>query len=165
MDAETAMQHALAQAALAASQGEVPVGAVLLDDQGQIIGKGHNQVITLHDPTAHAEIMALRDAAHRQGNYRLPDTTLVVTLEPCLMCMGALFNARVARIIYGASDPKTGVCGSVLDIPAQKALNHHAQVQGGVLADSCAALLRDFFLQRRKSGSVTHAPGTDAPEL
>ncbi|HLR12514.1 MAG TPA: tRNA adenosine(34) deaminase TadA [Burkholderiaceae bacterium] len=164
MDLEKVMLQALEQAAMAADQGEVPVGAVLLDAQGRVIGTGRNQVISLHDPTAHAEIMALRDAGRHLQNYRLPGTTLVVTLEPCLMCMGALFNARVARIVYGASDPKTGVCGSVLDIPAETALNHHAQIRGGVLADACATVLRDFFSRRRQPGNPTPEPGDEASE-
>ncbi len=143
------MALALEQAALAAEIGEVPVGAVVLDADGVVIGCGYNRTITDHDPTAHAEIVALRDAARRVGNYRLPGTRVYVTLEPCTMCMGAMVHARVAHVVFGAADPKTGACGSVLDIASLGQINHHTQVTGGVMADTCGALLSDFFRQRR----------------
>ncbi len=128
--------------------GEVPVGAVVVKD-GEIIGRGFNAPISRHDPSAHAEIQALRDAAERVGNYRLVDCELFVTLEPCLMCAGAMMHARISRVVYGASDFKTGACGSVLDVFAEQRLNHHTAVQGGVLAAECSALLSNFFAQRR----------------
>jgi tRNA(adenine34) deaminase len=143
------MRDALSLAREAASYGEVPVGAVVVSPQGLIVGRGFNQPIARHDPTAHAEIMALRDAAVRVGNYRLPGHTLVVTLEPCAMCAGAMMHARIARVVFGATDPKTGVCGSVVDLFAEKRLNHHAQVVGGVCAEDCGALLTGFFAARR----------------
>jgi tRNA(adenine34) deaminase len=116
---------------------------------GEIIGRGFNAPISRHDPSAHAEIQALRDAAERVGNYRLVDCELFVTLEPCLMCAGAMMHARISRVVYGASDFKTGACGSVLDVFAEQRLNHHTAVQGGVLAAECSALLSNFFAQRR----------------
>lgn len=143
------MRAAIAQAQLASIQGEVPVGAVVVKD-GAIIATGYNRPIGGHDPTAHAEIMALRRAAEILGNYRLPGCELYVTLEPCLMCAGAMMHARMARVIFGASDYKTGVAGSVLNIFEQTKLNHHAVVLGGVLADDCAQLLKDFFAHRRR---------------
>lgn len=143
------MQIALQQAQLAAELGEVPVGAVIVKDQ-QIIAVAHNQPIALHDPSAHAEIQAMRLAAKILGNYRLTDCTLYVTLEPCAMCAGAIQHARLAHLVYGASDPKTGACGSVVDLMADKKLNHHTQVLAGVMASECGALLSDFFKQRRK---------------
>ena len=142
------MREALALARQAAACDEVPVGAVLVRD-GEILGRGFNQPIGRHDPSAHAEIMALRDAAARLGNYRLPGTTLYVTLEPCAMCVGAIFHARVEKVYFGAADPKTGVAGSVFDLFADLRLNHHATVTGGLLADECAALLSAFFAARR----------------
>lgn len=142
------MGEALAQARLAEQAGEVPVGAVLVRD-GEIVGRGFNAPISRHDPSAHAEMMALRDAAQRLGNYRLVDCELYVTLEPCLMCAGAIMHARVARVVYGASDPKTGACGSVLDAFAELRLNHHAAVTGGVLAEECGRQLSSFFARRR----------------
>jgi tRNA(adenine34) deaminase len=142
------MGEALAQARLAEQAGEVPVGAVLVKD-GEIVGRGFNAPISRHDPSAHAEMMALRDAAQRLGNYRLVDCELYVTLEPCLMCAGAIMHARVARVVYGASDPKTGACGSVLDAFAELRLNHHAVVTGGVLAEECSTQLSSFFARRR----------------
>ena len=144
------MQLALAQARLAAEAGEVPVGAVLVH-QGQIIASAHNAPVGTHDPTAHAEIRALRDAASRLGNYRLEDCELYVTLEPCPMCAGAMLHARLKKVVYGAPDPKTGAAGSVLNLFAQTQLNHQTQVQGGVLAESCAAVLQDFFQDRREA--------------
>lgn len=144
------MHLALVQARLAYQAGEVPVGAIITDAQGEQIAAGFNQTISTTDPTAHAEIVALRQAAKVLSNYRLPGLTVYVTLEPCLMCMGALFNARIERIVFGARDAKTGVCGSVLTLQDDTRLNHHAQVQGGVLADECVALLRQFFRERRE---------------
>lgn len=142
------MQLALAQAALAGAAGEVPVGAVVIRD-GVVIACGHNAPIANHDPSAHAEMQALRAAARILGNYRLPECELFVTLEPCAMCAGAMLHARLKRVVFGASDPKTGAAGSVVDLFAQARLNHQTAVQGGVLAQSCAAVLQDFFKQRR----------------
>ena len=142
------MQLAIAEAGRALALGEVPVGAVVVKD-GVVIATGYNHPIAMHDPTAHAEIMALRAASRVLGNYRLPGCELYVTLEPCAMCSGAMMHARLARVVYGASDPKTGVCGSVLDLFAQPTLNHHTEVIGGVLAEQCGALLKDFFAERR----------------
>ena len=143
------MREALALARRAAAEGEVPVGAVLVRD-GTAIGAGWNRPIASHDPTAHAEIGALRDAAQRVGNYRLPGTTLYVTLEPCPMCAGAIVHARVARVVYGASDPRTGAAGSVFDLlPSDARFNHRTLCDGGVLAPECGELLREFFRARR----------------
>jgi len=143
------MQRALALAERAAAKGEVPVGAVLVRD-GEVIGEGWNCPIGTQDPSAHAEIRALRDAGARVGNYRLPDTTLYVTLEPCPMCASALIHARVRRVVYGAADPKGGACGSVFDLlPSDGRFNHLTEVTGGVLADACGELLRAFFRERR----------------
>ncbi len=142
------MRQALDLARQAAACDEVPVGALVVLD-GEIIGRGSNQPIGRHDPTAHAEIVALRSAAMAVGNYRIPGATLYVTLEPCAMCAGAMIHARVARVVFGASDPKTGVAGSVIDLFAETRLNHHAQIQGGVLADECSALLSQFFAVKR----------------
>jgi tRNA(adenine34) deaminase len=142
------MREALSLAREAATADEVPVGAVVVMD-GEIIGRGFNQPIGRHDPTAHAEVMALRDAAARVGNYRLPGSTLYVTLEPCVMCSGAIMHARVGRVVFGATDPKTGAAGSVVDLFAEARLNHHADIVGGVLAEECGALLSSFFAARR----------------
>lgn len=143
------MQRALELARQAWQEGEVPVGAVLVSAEGEILGEGRNRTIGDHDPTAHAEVVALRDAGFKQANYRLPGATLYVTLEPCTMCIGAMLHARLARIVYGATDPKTGACGSVLDIPAHEQLNHQTRVEAGVLADECSAMLKAFFRERR----------------
>lgn len=143
------MREALALAVLAAESAEVPVGAVVVKD-GVVVGRGHNRPVSGHDPTAHAEVMALRDAAARFGNYRLTDCALYVTLEPCVMCAGAIMHARVARVVYGAGDPKSGACGGVVNLFSEKRLNHHAAVVGGVLADEAVRLLRDFFAVRRQ---------------
>lgn len=148
MTDEQAMLLALAQARLAAEDGEVPVGAVVVQ-AGRVVGVGRNAPIGSHDPTAHAEIVALRAAAMALGNYRLDGCELFVTLEPCAMCSGAMLHARLARVVYGAADPRTGAAGSVLDLFAQAALNHHTQVVGGVLAEQGGGLLQDFFRQRR----------------
>ncbi len=142
------MREALKLAEQAALAGEVPVGAVVVKD-GEIVGRGFNAPISRHDPSAHAEIAALRDAAQRIGNYRLVGCELFVTLEPCVMCVGAMFHARIARVVFGAKDYKTGAAGSVLDLFAQSQINHHATIQGGVLADECGKTLTDFFAMRR----------------
>lgn len=142
------MDEALALARAAGARGEVPVGAVVVR-QGRVIGRGGNAPIAGNDPTAHAEIAALRDAARAVGNYRLVGSALYSTLEPCAMCAGAILHARIARVVYGARDPKSGVCGSVLDLFAERRLNHHAVVVGGVRADACGALLSSFFAARR----------------
>lgn len=147
------MRLALAQAQSAAEAGEVPVGAVVVrrgPDGHEVIATGRNAPITAHDPTAHAEIQALRAAAEKLGNYRLPDCTLYVTLEPCAMCAGAMLHARLARVVYGARDPKTGVAGSVFDLFSFTQLNHQTQVEGGVLAEECGAALQAFFRLRRE---------------
>ena len=144
------MQLALDLATQAALNGEVPVGAIVLKD-GVVIGRGSNAPVGLHDPTAHAEIIAMREAATYLGNYRLVDCTLYVTLEPCAMCSGAMQHARIARLVYGASDPKTGACGSVVNLMSEPKLNHHTEVLGGVLAEQCGAVLTVFFKQRRLS--------------
>lgn len=155
---EQYMALALEQAQLAWDHGEVPVGAVVVCD-GAVIATGFNQPIGTHDPTAHAEIVALRAAAAKVGNYRLPDCTLYVTLEPCVMCSGAMMHARLARVVYAATDPKTGACGSVLDLFAHGQLNHHAEVVGGVLAGAASAMLKAFFAERR---AAARAPGQAA---
>jgi tRNA(adenine34) deaminase len=153
------MRRALALAARAQADGEVPVGAVLVRD-GTVIGEGWNHPIGSHDPTAHAEIAALRDAAARAGNYRLPGTTLYVTLEPCPMCAGAIVHARVARVVYGAADPRSGAAGSVFDLlPSDARFNHRADCEGGVLAEECGDQLRAFFRSRRAG-----ADGSGTPE-
>lgn len=144
------MQQAIAQAHNAWALGEVPVGAVIVKD-GQVIATGFNQPIGTHDPTAHAEIMALRAAATILGNYRLPGCELYVTLEPCVMCAGAMMHARLARVVFGAPDPKTGACGSIVNLFEQERLNHHTVVTGGVLADECGTLLKSFFAERRRA--------------
>jgi tRNA(adenine34) deaminase len=140
------MEEALALARQAMAAGEVPVGAV--------IGRGFNQPISSHDPTAHAEIVALRDAGAHLANYRLIGCQLFVTLEPCAMCAGAMLHSRIARVVYGARDPKTGACGSVVDLFAEARLNYHTEVQGGLLGENAAALLQAFFSERRASGQV-----------
>jgi tRNA(adenine34) deaminase len=142
------MRAALELAAAAAAVGEVPVGAVVVKD-GQIVGRGSNRPIGSSDPTAHAEIVALREAASRLGNYRLPGCELFVTLEPCAMCVGAMLHARLARVVFGARDPKTGACGSVVALSAEAKLNHQTAFEGGVLTEECGALLRRFFADRR----------------
>ena len=147
---EIFMQQALALARRAEAEGEVPVGAVVVRD-GEVIGEGWNRPIGLQDPTAHAEVMALRDAARRVGNYRLPGSQLYVTLEPCPMCAGAVVHARVARVVFGASDPRSGAAGSVFDLlPSDRRFNHYTEVAGGVLAAESAELLRQFFRARRR---------------
>ena len=144
------MREALALADQAAERGEVPVGALVISGEGLVIGHGFNSPISTSDPTGHAEILAMREAATRLGNYRLIDCTLYVTLEPCAMCAGAIMHARIARVVYGAADPKTGACGSVVDLFAERRLNHHATVTAGVLAAECGGMLSAFFAARRK---------------
>jgi tRNA(adenine34) deaminase len=146
------MGEALALARAAGQRGEVPVGAIVVRD-GAIIGRGGNAPIAASDPTAHAEIAALRDAGRALGNYRLPGCELYVTIEPCAMCAGAILHARIARVVFGARDPKTGACGSVIDLFAEARLNHHAQVIAGVRADECGALLSQFFAARRNANA------------
>ncbi|MDR2239945.1 MAG: tRNA adenosine(34) deaminase TadA [Zoogloeaceae bacterium] len=148
MTDEDFMTEALRLAREGGAAGEVPVGAVVVKD-GEIIGRGFNAPILRHDPTAHAEIAALREAASRIGNYRLPGCALYVTLEPCAMCAGAILHARIARVVFGARDPKTGAAGSVVDLFDEKRLNFHAVVKEGVLAEECGALLSAFFAARR----------------
>jgi tRNA(adenine34) deaminase len=150
MTDEEFMLEALALARRAAEAGEVPVGAVVVKD-GAVVGRGHNQPVSGRDPTAHAEVVALRDAAANIGNYRLVDCALYVTLEPCAMCAGAIMNARVSRVVYGAADPKAGACGSVVDLFAEGRLNHHAKVAGGVMAAEAGKLLQGFFAARRRA--------------
>jgi len=144
------MREALSLARQAAGSGEVPVGAVVVKDGG-VVGRGYNRPVSGKDPTAHAEVMALRDAADRIGNYRLGECALYVTLEPCAMCAGAIMHARVSRVVYGAADPKSGACGSVVDLFAESRLNHHATIIGGVMAEEAAKLLQDFFAARRRA--------------
>jgi tRNA(adenine34) deaminase len=146
--AEFWMQEALEEARKAEAEGEVPVGAILLVNE-KIVGRGHNHSIRAHDPSAHAEILALRHGAHSMRNYRLPGSILVVTIEPCAMCAGAMIHARVDELIYGASDPKTGAIDSHLHLANAQHLNHKIEVTSGVLADQCSALLKCFFESRR----------------
>jgi len=146
------MGEALALARVAEARGEVPVGAVIIKD-GEIVGRGGNAPIAAVDPTAHAEISALRDAGRRLGNYRLAGCDLYVTIEPCAMCAGAILHARIARVVFGAHDPKTGACGSVIDLFAEPRLNHHTTVTGGVLAAECGTLMSEFFTARRESST------------
>lgn len=148
MDDSEFMGLALDLAREAGAAGEVPVGALIVWG-GKVVGRGFNQPVGRHDPTAHAEIMALRDAATHLGNYRLPGCSLYVTLEPCAMCAGAIMHARIDRVVFGARDPKTGAAGSVIDLFAESRLNHHTSIVGGVLADECGGLLSSFFGARR----------------
>jgi tRNA(adenine34) deaminase len=148
MNDEFFMREALSMARSAECLGEVPVGAVIVRD-GEIIGRGFNSPIGDTDPTAHAEIAALRDAARHCDNYRLPGCELFVTLEPCAMCAGAILHARIARVVYGARDPKSGAHGGVVDLFAVERINHHTEIVGGILADECARILSDFFTERR----------------
>jgi tRNA(adenine34) deaminase len=149
MGDEQFMREALTLAKRAAGAGEVPVGAVVVKD-GEVVGRGYNQPVSGNDPTAHAEVVALREAAEHIGNYRLGECELYVTLEPCVMCAGAIMHARLGRVIYGAADPKSGACGSVVDLFAMDRLNHHATIVGGVMAVESAKLLQEFFTARRK---------------
>lgn len=150
MTDEEAMLLAIEEARLALDHEDVPIGAVVVTADGRVIGRGHNQREKLNDPTAHAEILALREAAATLGSWRVLDSALVVTLEPCAMCAGAAVLARVPRVVYGATDPKAGAAGSVLEVLAEPRLNHRPQVTGGVLKDQCATLLTDFFGARRR---------------
>jgi tRNA(adenine34) deaminase len=150
---ESFMREALLLATQAAACDEVPVGAVVVCD-GMIVGRGYNQPISRKDPSAHAEIMALRDAAARLGNYRLTGCSLYVTLDPCVMCVGAIIHARIARVVFGAADPKTGAAGSVIDLFAETRLNHHCEAAGGLLAQECGALLSGFFAARRSKTAL-----------
>jgi tRNA(adenine34) deaminase len=143
------MREALELARQAGTAGEVPVGAVVVRD-GVIVGRGYNHPLGSNDPSAHAEVLALRDAAARAGNYRLTGCGLYVTLEPCAMCAGAVMHARISRLVYGAADPKTGACGSVVNLFGESRLNHHTTVAAGVLDEECGALLQAFFQQRRR---------------
>lgn len=149
MSDEDYMQLALHLAQQAADVGEVPVGALVVKD-GEIVGRGFNAPISGHDPSAHAEMVALREAAQKLGNYRLVGCTLYVTLEPCVMCTGAMQHARIARLVFGASDPKTGACGSVVNLMSEEKLNHHCTVTSGVQAEACGGILSRFFAARRK---------------
>ncbi|MBI1196111.1 MAG: tRNA adenosine(34) deaminase TadA [Gammaproteobacteria bacterium] len=144
------MQRAMDLARLAEETGEVPVGALIVKD-GHIVAEGHNHPISAHDPSAHAEIVTLRSAAEHFRNYRLTDTTLYVTLEPCVMCAGAIIHARVKRVVYAATDPKAGAAGSVFDIFASPHVNHRVEIEGGLLAEESQAMLQAFFRVRRKS--------------
>ena len=150
------MRLALAEAAAAEAAGEVPVGAIVIAATGEIVGRGNNQVLRTDDPTAHAEMVALRAAGRALHNYRLPGCTLVCTLEPCAMCAGAILHARVARLVFAARDPKAGACGSVLEVLNHPQLNHRVEVSEGVLASEGSALLSDFF--RRRRVKLTAAP-------
>ena len=149
MSDEQFMREALALARRAGESSEVPVGAVVVKD-GAVVGRGYNRPLSANDPTAHAEVIALRDAAERIGNYRLDECELYVTLEPCAMCAGAIMHARLSRVVYGAADPKSGACGSVVNLFSEKRLNHHALIVGGVMAEEATELLRSFFSGRRK---------------
>jgi tRNA(adenine34) deaminase len=173
---ETAMRLALDQALNAQLAGEVPVGAVIVrrtEGGPQVVATGYNRPITTNDPTAHAEIVALRHAAQLAENYRLPDLELYVTLEPCAMCAMAMLHARLRRVVFAAADPKTGAAGSVVDLFANRTLNHHTEWVGGVMADSASALLREFFSERRAqlraerdaAAGGTHAPAIPAGEV
>ena len=142
------MQAALEQARLASDAGEAPVGAVVVA-QGEIVARGHNRTVTDHDPSGHAEIVVLREAGQKLGNHRLADATLYVTLEPCAMCVGAIVQARLARVVFGAYDQKAGALGSAIDLTDSSAFNHRFEIQGGVLADDCKDILQQFFAARR----------------
>ena len=155
---EALMEEALSEAALAAEQGEVPAGAILADPEGRPLGRGRNQVLTLADPTAHAEIMAIRAAAAKAGNYRLTGHILVSTLEPCPMCLMAAIHARVGLVIFGAPEPRWGAAGSLVDLAGLAGLNHHPLVRGGLLAEAARNLITSFFLARRKTPSYFDKP-------
>jgi tRNA(adenine34) deaminase len=148
-DLERFMRLALDEAWLAAAAGEVPIGAVVLDADGLVVGRGHNQRESTSDPTAHAEIQAIREAAHHRGGWRLDGCQLVVTLEPCTMCAGAIVLARLDRLVYGATDPKAGAVGSLWDVVRDRRLNHRPEVVSGVLTDECGELLRSWFEAKR----------------
>ena len=150
LDHEHFMGLALQEAERAYSRSEVPVGAVVVGSHGEVLGRGCNAPVSLVDPTAHAEILALREASRKMGNYRLVDATLYVTLEPCPMCLGAILHARVRRLVFGAADPKGGAAGGVVDLTRVPAFNHYVEVTGGVREEECAGLLRRFFQERRR---------------
>jgi tRNA(adenine34) deaminase len=163
---EAGMRHALEEARKALAHHDVPVGAVVLDKAGAVIGRGHNERELLQDPTAHAEMLAIREAAEQIGHWRLLETTLYVTLEPCAMCAGAIVLARVPTVVYGTADPKAGAAGSVLDVLGEPRLNHRPLIVGNVLQPECAALLKDFFAAKRKrslpSAIATHPEGCES---
>lgn len=150
MTDEHYMQRAIAQALLAQKNGEVPVGALVVDPDGQVVGEGANATISLRDATAHAEILALREAGRHLNNYRLPGCSLYVTLEPCAMCLGAIFHARLSRVVFATPDFKTGACGSVVDLTVNPKLNHHTLFEQGVLQETCSTLLSQFFKLKRQ---------------
>ena len=154
MTDEIWMRHALELAKCAESIGEIPVGAVIVDENGQLIGEGFNQSIIKHNPTAHAEIMAIEQAGQFLHNYRLVNTTLYVTLEPCIMCAGAIIHSRIKRVVYGASDYKTGAAGSYINILSRTGINHFAQITSGVLASECSSMLSNFFKKRRLEKNI-----------
>ncbi len=149
------MQHALKLAERSRGEGEVPVGAVIVKDN-ELIAEGWNQPIADHDATAHAEIMAIRSAGKILKNYRLPDTTLYVTLEPCTMCAGAIIHSRIKRVVYGAPDPRTGTAGSAIDLFSQDYHNHRVEVEGGVMREECGQILKYFFKERRSNGKLNN---------
>jgi tRNA(adenine34) deaminase len=151
IDFDFLMRHALEEAKKGLTQGEVPVGAVICDQDGEIISRAHNRPISLSDPTAHAEILALRSACSLIGNYRLKEAILVVTIEPCLMCMGAALNARISRLMYGAADPKSGAAGSVYSLHRDNRLNHSIEVLSGIMEEECRKIMQDFFHDRRQA--------------
>ncbi|SCC16977.1 tRNA adenosine(34) deaminase TadA [Gilliamella intestini] len=155
MSDEIWMRRALMLAKHAEVIGEIPVGAVIVDENNQIIGEGFNQPISTHNPTAHAEMMAIEQAGKYLNNYRLINTTLYTTLEPCIMCAGAIIHSRIKRVVYGASDYKTGAAGSFINILAQQGINHYAEIKSGVLANECSTILSDFFKKRRLQKKVT----------
>lgn len=157
-DDEDGMRAALREARASHAVDEVPVGCVIVHE-GAVVGRGHNQVEALQDATAHAEILAIGAASNALGSWRLVDCTLYVTLEPCAMCSGAIVLARLARLVYGAADPKAGACGSVLDVIHEERLNHRVEVQSGVLADECSGMLKEFFAQKRRAAEAGDDPG------
>ncbi len=157
------LRAAIAEAQAAEANGEVPVGAVVVHN-GKIIGRGQNRVLRDSDPTAHAEIVALREAGRALKNYRLEDCTLYATLEPCAMCAGAILHARIGRLVYAAPDPKAGACGTVLSVMNHPQLNHKLEVTSGLLAEECGSMLTNFFLKRRGKRPVDELPGAEAPE-
>jgi tRNA(adenine34) deaminase len=170
LDDESGIRLALREAGESLRKDEVPVGCVIVHE-GSVIGRGHNQVESLQDATAHAEILAIGAASNALGSWRLNECTLYVTLEPCAMCAGAIVLARLGRVVYGAADPKAGGCGSVLDVLGERRLNHRAELAGGVLADECGELLREFFRRKRtaaqrlaEAGELSTGPGGDADE-
>lgn len=151
------MRHALTLAHKAAEYGEVPVGAVLVKD-GELLAEGWNQPISQNDPTAHAEIVAIRRAAQQQSNYRLPDTTLYITIEPCSMCAGAIIHARISRVVFGASEPRAGAAGSVINLLQNSSFNHQTDFTSGILAQECGQVLKDFFAARRQTKGIDGLP-------